>query len=96
MGSVLGKGQLQDIAETGQRIIGSTVPDSGTTTRGLIATGILGGGSAMINPLIAGGGAAGLLSYKVPALRNSLIGGRGIIASSPFVGSGLGERFGLK
>ena len=95
VGTILGKGQLQDIAETGQSVIGKTVPDSGTFTRSLVGGGLL-GGAGYVDPLSAGIGSLGLLAYKVPAIRNSLIGGRGIIASSPFVGSGLGERFGLK
>lgn len=95
VGTILGKGQLQDIAETGQSVIGKTVPDSGTFTRSLVGGGLLGGG-AYFDPVTAGLGSLGLLAYKVPAIRNQLIGGRGIIKSSPFIGSGLGERFGLQ
>jgi len=38
----------------------------------------------------------GLLAYKNPFLRNALIGGKGITKASPFLGSTLGERIGLK
>ena len=44
----------------------------------------------------AGIGAAGLLAYKNPFIRNSLIGGSSIKMASPFLGSTLGERIGFK
>lgn len=97
VGTILGKGQLQDIAETGQSVIGKTVPDSGTATRGIVGSSLLGGGYlAGVNPVAAGIGGMGLLAYKNPFLRNSLIGGKGITKASPFLGSTLGERIGLK
>ena len=94
VGTILGKGQLQNIANTGQDVIGMTLPDSGTATRGLVGAGLL--GSATFDPVTTGFGSLGLLAYKNPMLRNQLIGGRGIIRSAPFMGSGLGERFGFK
>ena len=94
MGSILGKGQLQDIAETGQSVIGKTVPDSGTGTRLLVGGGLLGAGS--FDPVAGGLGAMGLLAYKNPFIRNALIGGKGIVKASPYASTSISERFGLK
>ena len=97
MGTVLGKGNLQNIANTGQDVLGMKLPDSGTVTRGIVGTSLLGGGYlAGVDPVAAGIGVGGLLAYKNPFIRNSLIGGSGIKMASPFLGSTLGERIGFK
>ena len=90
----MGKGQLQSIGNTGQDVIGMNLPDSGTATRTIVGGGLLGGFA--LDPVTSGLGSLGLLAYKNPRIRNSLIGGRGIVKSSPFIGSALGERFGIK
>ena len=94
VGTILGKGQLQDIAQTGQSVIGKTVPDSGTVTRGLVGGGLLGAGA--FDPITGGLGAMGLLAYKNPFIRNALIGGKGIVKASPYASTSISERFGLK
>jgi len=97
VGTILGKGELQDIAQTGQSVIGKTVPDSGTALRVGVGSGLLGGGYLTgVNPVAGGIGAMGLLAYKSPFIRNALIGGKGITKASPYLGSTLGERIGLK
>lgn len=42
-----GEARLQDVAEAGQRVLGSTVPDSGTTFRSMLGLGLLGGSYAI-------------------------------------------------
>jgi hypothetical protein len=60
-----GEAMLQDIAESGQEVLGDTLPDSGTPER-LTTLAALAGGAAYVDPLIGGTTAAGLSLYTKP------------------------------
>lgn len=61
-----GDGLLQDLAEAGNEVLPTNVPDSGTVERGLWAT-LLGGGAAL-NPKTAAVGAAASIPYTRPGM----------------------------
>jgi hypothetical protein len=63
-----GEARMQDIAQAGQEVLGSRIPDSGTPYRlGLGAAGL--GGIGALDPLTATLGAATLGAYTQPGLR---------------------------
>lgn len=58
-----GDALMQDLAESGQSILGSTVPDSGTPFRAMTAAGVLGGGAGYaVDPVF------GLLAGATPLM----------------------------
>lgn len=60
-----GEAPIQKIAETGQRILGTTVPDSGTPFRTALGLGMLGGGY-LAHPYILAGELATMAPYVRP------------------------------
>lgn len=92
-----GDALMQDLAEAGEKILGPTVPDSGTAGR-LASMGLLGGGATLLNPtagagLLAAGSIygtnagqklmAGLLARR-PDLIRAL--GAGVGTAQPYTG----------
>lgn len=58
-----GDALMQDLAESGQSVLGSTVPDSGTPFRAMTAAGVLGGGAGYaVDPVF------GLLAGATPLM----------------------------
>lgn len=60
-----GEALTQRIAETGQRVLGGTVPDSGTPFRTALGLGMLGGGY-LAHPYVVAGELATMLPYTRP------------------------------
>lgn len=60
-----GDALMQDLAEQGQRVLGKTVPDSGTPYRTLTAL----GAGGMIEPTTAAAAGVAMLPYTVPGQR---------------------------
>jgi hypothetical protein len=65
-----GTALMQDLGIAGQKVLGSKVPDSGTATRLMLGGGAI--GSAVINPAIPAGLAAGGSLYTRP-VQNALV-----------------------
>ncbi len=61
-----GDAMMQDWAESAHRVLGNTMPDSGTTERLLWAGGA--GGLLFHNPLVAAGAVAGAAPYTQPGM----------------------------
>ena len=72
-----GTALMQDLANSGQNVIGNKVPNSFTTDRALIAGGGLGAG--FVNPAIPAGLLGGAALYTPPA--QALL--RGLVSSRP-------------
>ncbi|HZO86264.1 MAG TPA: hypothetical protein VFC26_13675 [Verrucomicrobiae bacterium] len=56
-------GQMQELGEAGQKVLGNAYPDSGTAGRALLGAGVLGGAGMMFNPATAVGLGASMLGY---------------------------------
>jgi len=80
---------LQDLAQAGQDILPSKVPDSGTTGRALLAAGTLaaGGGGAAANLPGAAASLAGLLGAAAPYTRPGIAASNAIMDVAPDVGN---------
>ena len=67
-----GEAPLQDLAGQGQRVLGDTMPDSGTTERALGAGAVLGG--LFLDPMSTIGGGSALAAYGTRPVQNYLTG----------------------
>ena len=65
-----GNALMQDLAGAGKRVMGSSVPDSGTAGRMMMGGGVLGAG--LYNPMIPISAAAGSVAYT-PAIQNAIV-----------------------
>jgi len=100
---------LQDLAQSGQRVIGNTLPNSGTadrimtaqTLQRLAGTGAMGGGVATgaVDPMLALSiPAATMAAYSktlTPVMRNIASSPSLLRSGSPAIGSRLEEKYGL-
>lgn len=74
-GFATGRAPNQSYAETGRRLLGDTVPDSGTPYRLAVGSGLLGGASGLFDPMTAlglAGGYAGLRALYSPQGRAAM------------------------
>lgn len=90
-----GDAMMQELGTLGQRVLGDTVPNSGTADRAMAGAGVAG----MINPAIGGSLAALSAAYSRPGqeiIRNILRGGAKAGSNLPvgYLSGLLGEEFG--
>ncbi len=63
-----GDALMQQFAEAGQKVLPSSVPDSGTAGRRMLGEAMIGGGALMGHPGAAAAGAAAILPYTGPGM----------------------------
>jgi len=63
-----GEARMQDIAQAGEQVLGSRIPDSGTPYRAMVGAGALGGIGA-VDPLVAALGLGAMGAYTQPGLK---------------------------
>ena len=95
-----GRARMQPFARQAQNVMGSQVPDSGTTARQLTASALLGGGGQQIGmDMLSGGAAIGIptLAYSSPTatmIARELLGagGQAVRRSVPFTAAQVGQQ----
>ncbi len=65
---VQGRAPVQDLAEAGKEVLGSTLPTSGTAERAMVGAGLL-GGAAYAEPMTLAAGGLAALAYTAPGQR---------------------------
>ncbi len=63
-----GEARMQDIAQAGEQVLGSRIPDSGTPYRAMVGAGAVGGLGA-VDPLVAALGLGAMGAYTQPGMR---------------------------